>query len=48
MDPVADVLAAAVELGAHAVDDVRDLPGDELLHVLVGAVVVGAVGDRCP
>lgn len=46
VDPVADVLAAAVELGAHAVDDVRDLPGDELLHVLVGAVVVGAVGDR--
>ena len=44
--PVADVLAAAVELGAHAVDDVGDLPGDELLHVLVGAVVVGAVGDR--
>ena len=46
VDPVADVLAPAVELGAHAVDDVRDLPGDELLHVLVGAVVVGAVGDR--
>lgn len=46
VDPVADVLALAVELGAHAVDDVRDLPGDELLHVLVGAVVVGAVGDR--
>ena len=46
VDPVADVLAAAVELGAHAVDDVRDLPGDELLHVLVGAVVVGAVGNR--
>ena len=46
MDPVADVLAAAVELGAHAVDYVGDLPGDELLHVLVGAVVVGAVGDR--
>ena len=46
VDPVADVLAAAVELGAHAVDDVRDLPGDELLHVLAGAVVVGAVGDR--
>ena len=44
--PVADVLAAAVELGADAVDDVGDLPGDELLHVLVGAVVVGAVGDR--
>lgn len=46
VDPVADVLAAAVELGAHAVDDVGDLPGDELLNVLVGAVVVGAVGDR--
>ena len=46
VDPVADVLAAAVELGAHAVDDVGDLPGDELLHMLVGAVVVGAVGDR--
>ena len=46
VDPVADVLAAPVELGADAVDDVGDLPGDELLHVLVGAVVVGAVGDR--
>ena len=46
VDPVADVLAVPVELGTHAVDDVRDLPGDELLHVLVGAVVVGAVGDR--
>ena len=46
VDPVAHVLTAAVELGADAVDDVRDLPGDELLHVLVGAVVVGAVGDR--
>lgn len=45
VDPVADVLAAAVELGAHAVDDVGDLARDELLHVLVGAVVVGAVGD---
>lgn len=46
MNPVAHVLAAAVELGADAVNDVGDLPGDELLHVLVGAVVVGAVGDR--
>lgn len=46
VDPVADVLALTVELGADAVDDVRDLPGDELLHVLVGSVVVGAVGDR--
>ena len=46
VDPVAHVLAAAVELGAHAVDYVGDLARDELLHVLVGAVVVGAVGDR--
>ena len=46
VDPVADVLALSVELGADPVDDVGDLPGDELLHVLVGAVVVGAVGDR--
>lgn len=46
VDPVADVLALPVELGAHAVDYVGDLTRDELLHVLVGAVVVGAVGDR--
>ena len=46
VDPVADVLALAVEFRLDPVDDVRDLPGDELLHVLVGAVVVGAVGDR--
>lgn len=46
VDPIADVLALSIELGADAVDYVRDLPGDELLHVLVGAVVVGAVGDR--
>ena len=45
VDPVADVLALPVELGAHAVDYVGDLTRDELLHVLVGAVVVGAVGD---
>jgi len=45
VDPVADVLALAVELGTDAVDDVRDLARDELLHVLVGSVVVGAVGD---
>ncbi len=45
VDPVADVAAVAVELRAHPVDQVGDLPGDELLHVLVGTVVVGAVGD---
>ena len=46
VNPVADVLALSVELRLDPVDDVGDLPGDELLHVLVGAVVVGAVGDR--
>ena len=46
VDPVADVLARAVELGTHPVDDVGDLAGDELLHVLVGTVVVRAVRDR--
>ena len=46
VDPVAHVLAGAVELGALPVHDVGDLARDELLHVLVGAVVVGAVGDR--
>ena len=48
VDPIADVLALSVELGTDAIDDVGDLPGDEFLHVLVGAVVVGAVGDRGP
>ena len=48
VDPVAHVPTGAVEFGPDAVDDVRDLPGDELLHVLVGAVVVRAVGDRRP
>ena len=45
VNPVAYILAVAVELGAHTVEDVGDLAGDELLHVLEGAVVVGAVGD---
>lgn len=33
-------------MGRTPVDYVGDLARDELLHVLVGAVVVGAVGDR--
>ena len=47
VDPVADVAAVAVEPRAHPVYQVGDLARDELLHVLVGAVVVGAVGDGC-
>ena len=34
VNPVAHVAPVAVELGAHAVDEVRDLARDELLHVL--------------
>ena len=45
MDPVAHVLSRAVKLWADTTEDVRYLAGDELLHVLVGAVVVRAVGD---
>ena len=45
VDPVAHVAAVAVELGANAVQDIGDLARDELLHVLVGAVVVGAVAN---
>ena len=46
MDPVAHVQALAVQLRALPVEDVRDLARDELLHVLVGTVVVRAVRDR--
>ena len=45
VDPVAYVLALAVQLRSLALEDVRDLAGDELLHMLVRAVVVRAVGD---
>jgi hypothetical protein len=45
MDPVAHVLALAVELGLHAVDQVGDLARNELLDVLHRTVVVRAVGD---
>ena len=46
VDPVADVPAVAVELGADAAQNVGDLARDELLHMLARAVVVGAVRDR--
>lgn len=48
MDPVAHVQALPVELGALPVQDVRDLARDELLHMLVRAVVVRAVGNCGP
>ena len=48
VDPVAYVLALAVQLRSLALEDVRDLAGDELLHMLVWAVVVRAVGNCGP
>lgn len=48
VDPVAYVLALAVQLRPLALEDVRDLAGDELLHMLVRAVVVRAVGNSGP
>lgn len=44
VNPVADVLSVAIELWPDATEDVGDLPGYELLDVLVGTIVVGAVG----
>ena len=46
MDPVAHVLAIAVQLRAKTLEDIRDLARDELLHMLEGTVVVRAVRDR--
>ena len=46
VDPVAHVLALAVQLRTLPVQDVRDLARDELLHMLEGTVVVRAVRDR--
>ena len=48
VNPVPDVSALPVQLGAPARQNVGDLAGDELLHVLVGPVVVQTVGDRGP
>ena len=48
VDPVAHVLAPAVQLRPLALEDVRDLAGNELLHMLVRTVIVAAVGNRGP
>ena len=40
MDPVAHIQAIAVQLWLDAAQDVSDLAGNELLHMLEGAVVV--------
>ena len=46
VDPVAHVQAPPVQFRPEAVEDVGDLAGDELLHMLVGPVVIAAVRDR--
>ena len=48
VDTVAHVLAPAVQLRPLALEDVRDLAGNELLHMLVRTVIVAAVGNRGP
>lgn len=48
VDPVAHVLAPAVQLRPLALEDVRDLAGNELLHMLVRTVIVAAVRNRGP
>lgn len=48
VDPVAYVLALAVQLRPLALEDVRDLAGNELLHMLVRTVIVAAVGNSGP
>lgn len=45
VNPVTHVLAVAVQFGADATQNVRNLTRDELLDVLVGTVVVRTVGD---
>ena len=48
VDPVAHVLAPAVQLRPLALEDVRNLAGNELLHMLVRTVIVAAVGNSGP
>ena len=46
VSPLPDVLALPVQPRPVSGEHARDLARDELLDVLVGAIVVGAVGDR--
>lgn len=46
VNPVTDVQTVAIQLRTNTFQDISDLsPWDELFHVLVRTVVVGAVGD---
>ena len=46
VNPIANVEAVAVKLGVTASQKIRNLTWDKFLHVLPGAVDVGAVRDR--
>ena len=46
VNPVTYIETIAIELRANAFDDIRDLARNELLHMLVRAIVVRAVRDR--
>ncbi len=46
MDPVTHVQPLAVQLRTLTIQDVRDLTRDELLHMLIRAIIVRAVRDR--
>ena len=45
MNPVTNIAAIPIEFGAHAIDNIRDLTRNELFYVLVGAIVIGTVGN---
>lgn len=47
MDPVAHLFTSAVELWFDIAKDVCNLTRDELFDVLVGAVIIRAIADRC-
>ena len=45
MNPVTDVQSVTIQLGAYTFQNIGDLSRNELLHVLIWTIVVGAVGD---
>ena len=45
VNPIANIVSFAIKLRANAIDEVRNLARNELLHMLVGAVVIGAAGN---
>ena len=47
-DPVAHGQSLPVQFGPDTAEDIRDLPRNELLHMLPRSVVVQAIRDGCP